>query len=220
MKKVFYGLILTILVLCSISCQPDSSNLKEPSAVSKLSDESAENSTQFPNQEYRMSPGPESQAFLFAEENTPYYGIPFDSPVNGTISNQLVRVEATVMAGKCPDCGESGWALINWGLYDAAIDTLCWVRLCNLRPYTKEDIDIITYPLKVKDGLTLQIRGKDVQSETLTEARVSKRSENTITLDWVGGNSCEVSKENIIFPNPQVVNTIDNEFTWDTIFSE
>ena len=79
------------------------------------SGESSESASEPGNSlEYHMQTAPQPDCpFLFAEENTPIYGIPFDSPENGTISNQLVQVFANVYGGECPDCGESGpWALI------------------------------------------------------------------------------------------------------------
>lgn len=174
------------------------------------------------SQNYRMQPGPELDCpYLFAEENTPYYGIPFESPVNGTISNQLVWVETTVYAGECPDCSESGpWALVNWGIFDAAIDTVCWVCTCHLRPYSAEDAEIITYPVKVKDGITVSIRKKEVPSEELSEARVTSRTETEISLSWVGGNSVKLPLNDILVPSPEIVNSIPNSTPdWATLFT-
>lgn len=168
--------------------------------------------------EYRLTPGEAAAPFLFAGENVSGYGIPYESRVNVTISNQLVRVYVTALAGECPACGGNEWALIHWGSSDAAIDTLCWVPLCRLHPYTQEDAAVLTYPVRVREGLTVEIRGKEVSSDTLGDARMERRGE-TVLLSWVGGNTCELSPDDVILPDPETVNALTNDLSWDDLFA-
>ncbi len=167
---------------------------------------------------YRLTPGELSQPFLFAGEDVPCYGIPYASQVNLTISNQLVRVYVTARAGECPVCGGDEWALIYWGSSDAAIDTLCWAPLCRLHPYTQEDAAVLTYPVRVREGLTVEIRGKEVSSDTLGDARMERRGE-TVLLSWVGGNACELSPDDVLLPSPETVNALADDLSWDDLFA-
>lgn len=187
------------------------------------SGESSESASEPGNSlEYHMQTAPQPDCpFLFAEENTPIYGIPFDSPENGTISNQLVQVFANVYGGECPDCGESGpWALINWGIFDSAVDTTCWVCTCHLRPYTAEDAEIITYPVKVRDGVAVTIREKETPSADLSEARVSSRTDAEITLNWVGGDSCTLPLSDVLVPDPELVGQMKTDpADWKALFA-
>ncbi len=84
--------------------------------------------------------------------------------------------------------------------------SLCWRRCsCRLRPYTAEEAEIITYPVRVRDGITAVIRDEEVSSETLSEARARSRTETEITLDWAGGNSCTLPLSDVLIPDPEKV---------------
>ena len=166
----------------------------------------------------RMAPGEDAPPYLLAPEDTLCYGVPYESPVTMELSCQLVRVLAEAESGTCPLCGDTSWVLADVGAMDAVIDTLYWVPRCALKTYEEEDRANLTWPLRVKPGLTLQMDGEDVLSDTLGLSRGVRLI--PVQLTWEDGSTCTLPEEDVLTPDPALVSAVqDGTPAWEELFA-
>ena len=166
----------------------------------------------------RMAPGEDAPPYLLAPEDTLCYGVPYESPVTMELSCQLVRVLAEAESGTCPLCGDTSCVLADVGAMDTVIDTLYWVPRCALKRYEEEDRANLTWPLRAKPGLTLQMDGVDVLSDTLGLSRGVRLI--PVQLTWEDGSTCTLPEEDVLTPDPALVNALqDGVPTWEELFA-
>ena len=237
MKKGFLWVLVFTLGMSCLSCKaPEAGQAASSAPLSSASSSEAlgqgdpatsdtpeEHTSDAPGAEtespvYRMAPGELAPSYLLAPEGTPTYGIPFKSEENMKLSCQLVRILAAAEVGTCPLCGDTAWGLADIGPMDAAIDTLCWVPRCALKTYEEEDRANLTWPLRAKPGLTLQMDGEDVLSDTLGLSRGVRLI--PVQLTWEDGSTCTLPEEDVLTPDPALVSALqDGTPAWEELFA-